>query len=414
MFKFRWLTGFLPGAATAKPNGTQTAQPNSKSNSPKSVTEDSALQQSGVWRCVRILSETIASLPIKIYEKGTDGELNELEDAPENPIWYVLTQSPNKWQTVQEWLETFFLNLVLHGNAFNRIERSASGKITGLIPLPAQNMEVQSVEGVPMYIYHDPDGHVIVIAYENMWHCKLFGNGLIGLSPLGYAKAAIGLASASEEYSAKFFTNEGKPAGVVSTDQLLTEAQRQTLRTRFTTLGGGSENKHRTMVLEAGMKYQAVQARPDEMQMIETRNFQLADISRFFGVPLFLLNSVEKTTTWGSGLTQIMAGFYLMTLRPYLTRFEQGATKHLMTPKQRRKYVIAFDFDELLRADLTTRAEIDGKNISNSIMTINEVRKKRHLPPLIGGDRPMVNGGYVPLDQVGNEPSKHTKPNQEY
>ena len=413
MFKFSRLTGWLRGAATAQPNGDQSAQPNTQSNSPKSVTEDSALQQSAVWRCVRILSETIASLPIKIFEKDKKGELKEVEDAPNNPLWFVLTQSPNKWQTVQEWLETFFLNLVLHGNAFNQIER-VNGKIVGLIPLPAQNMTVKNIDGEPVYIYIDPTGDTLVIAYENMWHCKLFGNGLIGLSPLGYAKGSIGLASAAEEYSSKFFTNGGKPAGVVSTDKLLTSVQREQLRKVYNIEGEISEEKHRNMILEAGMKYQAVQARPDEMQMLQTRSFQIEDISRFFGVPLFLLNSTEKSTTWGSGLGQIMSGFYLMTLRPYLTRFEQGARKHLMTPQQRRNTVIVFDFDELLRADLNTRADIDAKEINSGIHTINEIRKKRNLPAIKGGDVPMVNSTFTPIDQVGKMASTHIKTTQEY
>ncbi|GAG06334.1 unnamed protein product, partial [marine sediment metagenome] len=158
-----------------------------------------------------------------------------------------------------------------------------------------------------------------------------------------------------------------------------------------------------------GMKYQAVQAKPDEMQMLETRKFQVEDISRFFGVPLFLLNSAEKTTTWGSGLSEIMTGFYSLTLRPYLTRFEQGATKSLMTPAERRKYVIKFDFDHLLMTDPKLRAEIDSKEISSGIRTSNEIRRKRGLPPLEGGDSLVINGGYLRLEQVGKETNEQGK-----
>ena len=367
------LGGWLMGNATAQKAGTQTAQPSTSSNSPITVTEDTAMQVSTVNRCVRVLAETVASLPIKVYEKSADGKLTEVDDAPNNPLWFLLTQSPNKWQTVQEWLETFFLNLVMHGNAFNHIERSVSGKIVGITSLSAQHMTVKNIDGEPVYIHSDIDGNTIVIAHINMWHCKLLGNGMMGLSPLGFAKGSIGLANACEDYSSKFFSNGGKPAGVISTDKLLTVEQRRQLKEAYNIDSqlSVSDGKHQNMVLEAGMKYTAVQARPDEMQMLETRNYQVEDISRFFGVPLFLLNSATKSTTYGSGLSEIMASFYSLTMRPYLTRFEQGVRKHLMTPGERRQYVVEFDFYHLLMTHPKLRAEIDAKEISSGIRTSN-------------------------------------------
>ncbi|HHZ69291.1 MAG TPA: phage portal protein [Methylococcaceae bacterium] len=398
---------WMAGTTTAQPEGVQTAQPGSASNSPTSITEDQAMQQSSVFRCVRILTETMGSLKIKVYERKS-GQLIEVEYDPANALWNVLTHSPNRWQTPQEWKESLFVNLVLHGNAFNKIERTASGKIVGLIPLAAQHMTVMSVGGEPVYTYIAPNGDTDFIAHENMWHCKIPGNGLMGFSPLSYAKGAIGLSSAGEKYGSEFFNNGGKPAGVITTDVKLNPEQRALIHKMFnvkgdTTNSGVSTQKHQNMILECGFKYQSIQNDPEKMQMVETRMFQIEEVARFFGVPLFLLNSADKTTTWGSGLSEILTGFYTLTVRPYLTRVEQGAEKHLMTNEERGKYVVKFDFDELLRTDPSARAEIDSKEIGAGILTSNEVRKKRGLPPLEGGDSVMVNGGFQRVDQVGKE-----------
>lgn len=403
MFGLNWLTGIFAGSATQQKEGPQSAAPTKQGvASPKVVDEETALQISVVWRCVRILSEVISSLPIKVFEV-TDGEgYKEVNDQPNNPLWFVLTQSPNRYQTTQEWLETMCLNLVLHGNSFAQIERNNKGELTGLLPLPAQNMEVRLLaDGSRAYFLHNSaQGRVSAIAEQNILHIKLFGNGIVGLSPLGYAKSSMGLAQSAEEYSAKFFVNGGKPSGVLTIDKVLNKDQRTQIREQFASLTEGSENSHRMFILEAGVKYQAIQANPDELQMIESRRFQVEDISRFFGVPLFLLNSTENSTTWGSGLEQIMTGFYLLTLRPYLTRFEQCFRKQVMTAQQRRRYRVEFDFDDLLRADSTTRANLDQKLVASAINTINEVRAKRNLPPVEGGDQPLVQGAYVPLDLI--------------
>lgn len=399
----KWLTGFLGGSATAQGEGSQSGTPAKQGIQPaKNVDEDSALQISAVWRCVRILAETISSLPIKVHEISGTNTHKEVTDEPSNPLWFVLTQSPNRYQTPQEWLETMCLNLVLHGNAFAEITRNSKGELASLTPLPAQNIEVKVLsDGSIAYLLHRPTkGTVSAMAERNVLHIKLFGNGIVGLSPLGYAKSSMGLALAAEEYSAKYFVNGGKASGVLTIDKILSKEQRKQIRDSFSGLTEGSENAHKMYILEAGMQYQSIQAKPDELQMIETRRFQIEDISRFFGVPLFLLNSTEKSTTWGSGLEQIMTGFYLLTLRPYLTRFEQSFKKQIMTPQQRRKYTVNFDFEDLLRADSTSRANLDKTLISSAIHTINEIRAKRNLPPVPGGDMPLVQGAFVPLDQI--------------
>jgi HK97 family phage portal protein len=155
------------------------------------------------------------------------------------------------------------------------------------------------------------------------------------------------------------------------------------------------------MLLEAGMKYDAIQMNPNDLQMIETRRFQVEDIARFFGVPSFLINDTASTTSWGSGIEQMMRGFYSLTLKPYLNRWEQGLERKLLTTVERKKYEIEFDFDDLLRGDSQGRADYISKMVQNGILTRNEAREKEKLKKITGADALTAQSNLMPLDKLG-------------
>lgn len=391
------LRSAFSGNATADRRGDQVKTPDRYStDGAKIVTEDTALQVSAVWACTRLIAETIGSLPLNIYEINDTGR----EKAKDLPLLKVLSQQPNAYMTSQEWRETMALNLVLHGNAFAVIDRNSTGSVVSLWPLPAEQVRMnREIGGEPIYYYENDEG-VSVYADKTILHIKLFGNGSLGLSPLAYARNTIGLASAAEEYSHKFYKNGGKPSGVLTMDSVLTSDQRDAIRKNFAGMFEGSENSHRMMLLEAGAKYQQIQMNPDDLQMIQTRRFQLEDIARFFGVPSFLINDTEKTTTWGSGIEQMMIGFYTLNLRPYLTRFEQSITRKLLSPKERSRYVVEFNFEGLLRADTKGRAEYYSTMVNNGLMTRNEVRKIEKLPLIQGADDLTAQLNLAPVDQL--------------
>jgi len=362
------------------------------------VTQDTALQVSTVWACARILAETLGSLPLMVYEKDGDGTRSKAD----TDLYTILHDQPNSRMTSQEFRETMMLNLVLQGNAYARIERSGN-RIIALWPLSSSQMRPVVMEDGTMVFEYAKDNNTIIYSDTSILHIKLFGNGTVGLSPLEYAGNAIGTAGSAESYNQKFFSNGGKPSGILTLDKLLTDDQRKTLRKTFTKLVEGPENDHRLMVLEAGMQYQAVQINPDDMQMLETRKFQVEDIARFFGVPSILINDTGATTAWGSGIEQLMLGFYQLNLRPYLSRWEHALTKALLTPAERRQYQIEFNFDGLLRTDSAGRAEFYSKMAQNGLMTRNEIRQKENLPKEAGGDILTVQLNLTPLDKLGEE-----------
>ena len=252
-----------------------------------------------------------------------------------------------------------------------------------------------------MVYAYTQDKQTAVIAKQNMLHIKLFGNGLIGLSPLAYARNAIGLSLGAEEFASKFYQNGGKPGGILTIDKVLSDDQRKAVRKNFGAITEGAENAHRLMVLEAGMNYQQVQINPQELQMLETRKYQTEDIARFFGVHSILINDNSSTTAWGSGIEQLMLGFYKLTIKPYLTRWEQELTHSLLSVEQQRRFIIEFNFEGLLRGDTAGRAEYYNKMVGSPTMTINEARKRENLPPVTGGDELITPLNMTTITKLG-------------
>jgi HK97 family phage portal protein len=390
---------FFGGSATKNYRDRQSGTPSSTAiKTAKQVTEDIALQQSAVWASVKLLAESVSSLPIRVYEIMPDGGR---EIAKSHALHRLLTRRPNGYMTPQEFLENMMLNLVLHGNCYATIFRNSRGEPVSLNPVSAQQTTpVVLDDGSIVYEIQTEQG-ISIVAFENMVHIKLFGNGVVGLSPLAYGRVSMGLAVSAEEYSANFFINGGKPSGTLTLDRVLSPQQRAQIQANFRSLVEGSENSHRMMLLEAGMKYDAIQMNPNDLQMIETRRFQVEDIARFFGVPSFLINDTASTTSWGSGIEQMMRGFYSLTLKPYLNRWEQGLERKLLTTVERKKYEIEFDFDDLLRGDSQGRADYISKMVQNGILTRNEAREKEKLKKITGADALTAQSNLMPLDKLG-------------
>jgi HK97 family phage portal protein len=379
------LRRLFSGSATSVETGAQQSEPDYYAQeSAAMVTEDTALQVSAVWACARLITEVFGSLPLSMHKKE-NGIKKEIQN---HQLLTILNLTPNSRMTPVEFKEAMQLNLVMHGNGYARIERNSLGLIIALWPLPAQNVQPVLLDnGSVVYNwYHGND--VSVIADKNMLHVKLFGNGLVGLSPLAYARNAVGLASASDHYASKYFVNGGKPSGVLYTDQELSKAQRDAARANFTSIVEEKEESRRLLVLPLGFKYQPVQMSPADMQMLETRRYQSKELCRFFGnVPPVLIGETEGTTTLGSSLEQILIGWYRLGLNPYATRWEESLAKKLLSPAERQSISFHVDFTALTRGDSKTQMEYLKGMVGGPIMTPNEARKEKNLPPVDGGDK---------------------------
>lgn len=393
MAVWRSLLGLVTGAGYRQ-KGVQRGEPSYYTNAPAlPVTLDSSLQLSAVWACTKILSESVASLPLIFYKKNKDGTREVTAD---HPLAQLFSGKVNRWQTRQEFFETMTYQLVMMGNNYSAIQRNGKGEIIGLVPLMSEQMEVTLQEGGDI-LYRYTDGqNVNIYAQRTIWHNKLFGNGIIGLSPLSYARSSIGIAQAAEKSVTAIYKNGGKPSGVLTIDKILTPQQRDQIKQNFSGLNEGNES--RLFTLEAGMDFKQTSLSPQDIELLASRRFQIEDICRFFNVPSVLVNDTAAGTTWGSGIQQIVQGFYKFGLRPYLERYEASMKAWLLTPEERLEYDIEFDFEALLRPDKGERLKIYKEAIQGGVMTPNEARLQEGWEAIEGGDTLFMQQQMLPID----------------
>ena len=389
--------------------GVQSPLPNSYSTASASpVTYDSAMQLSAVWACVKLLAETAASLPLTIYKKEENGR----EEAKEHPLTQLFNGKVNRYQTKNEFFETLFLNLIVHGNAYVLIDKLGN-RIVSLLPLMSSQITVEMLsDGELVYQYIQENGNVVVLSTARVWHLKLMGSGTIGMSPLAYQRNSLGIAQAAESAVTKIYSNGAKPSGVLTVDKFLTPAQRSEVRASFSDLT--SSNNDRLLVLEGGFKFNQVSLSPQDIELLASRKFQIAEICRWYGVPSVMVNDNNGTSVWGTGIEQIMQGFYKLTMRPLLEKVEQSMKVHLASLIERDSIEFEFNFDALLRADIKSRFEAYRVGIASGVMTPNEARELENLEAKDGGDQLYMQGAMMPIanneEENGNEIEHPDKP----
>ena len=392
---WRRLGALLSGAGYRQ-EGLQGGNPRYSEPSAVPVTLDTSLQLSAVWACTKLLSECVGSLPINIYKIDKDGTRTLAKD---HPLYKLLNGKPNQWQTRQEYFETLMFQHVLLGNDYSVIGRNGRGEIVSLMPLMSEQMEVRLLSDGSISYKYTEGSDVNVYSDRSVWHNKGFGNGIVGLSTFDYMRQSLGIALASEKATTKIYRNGGRPSGLLTMDNLLKPEQKEEIRKNFANLTENIDDG-RLFVLENGMKFQQVSLSPQDIELLASRRFQIEDIARFFGVPSVLINDTNAATTWGSGIQQIVNGFYKLTLRPYLERYEASMKARLLTPQERLEYDIEFDFNALLRPDKSERVKSYKEAIMSGQMTPNEARAIEGDKPLSGGDNAFMQQQMTPIDQL--------------
>lgn len=387
-----WLFGGLGRYFGLQPVGPTTFD---NTQSPP-VGFDGAMQLSAVWACVKLLAESLGSLPLHVYELTPRGRVL----AVNHPLELLLRGKVNRYQNRIEFLESVALNLVLTGNAYAALERDAQGQVVSMIPLMSAQVQTVLLQDGSVVHEYTSEGNVRVFSGESVWHLKLMGNGIVGLSVLDYQRDTLNIARGAERSVNKIYANGGKPSGVLMIDRVLTDAQRDMVRANFNSLTEG--DSQRLFVLEAHAKYEPISLSPQDIQLLDSRRFQIEEICRWYGVPSVMINH-SATTTWGSGIQTIIDGFYKITLRPLAEKFELGGTIALLPRQDRGRYELAFDFEALLRAEPKARMETYAVAIQNAIMTPNEAREREGLQSAAGGDSLMIQGATVPITLAGNQ-----------
>ena len=377
-----------------------------RSKSGQNVNEFTAMQNTAVYCCVRVLAESIASLPLHVYEYKHGGK----EKAISHPLYFLLHDSPNEEMTSFVFRETTITHLLLWGNAYGQILKNFAGRIIGIYPLlPDRVVVSRNDKGEIEYQYttfngENPnikEGKTVTLKKQDVLHIHGLGfDGLVGYSPIAMARNAIGMSMACEDFGASFFANGARPSGILEHPGIIKDPER--LRESWQTTYGGAENTGKVVVLEEGMKYQQISIPPDDAQYLETRKFQIAEIARIFRVPLHLLNDLERATF--SNIEHQSLEFVVYSLMPWIVRCEQALNKSLFSPSERGRFFVKFNVDGLLRGDYQSRVEGYVKLIQNGVLSVNDVREMEDLNPISdaeGGNLHLINGNVAKLSQAG-------------
>ncbi|EGO8462007.1 phage portal protein [Escherichia coli] len=364
------------------------------SSSGKVVTADKAIQLSAVWACVRLLSESVSTLPIKIYTRQADGSRKLAQN---HPVYQVLCRRPNLEMTPSRFMLMVVASICLRGNAFVE-KRFIGNKLVSLVPLLPQNMVVKRLDTGRLEYSYTEDGKKRVIPEKNLMHIRGFGlDGVCGMMPMMAGRDVIGAAMAVEESAAKIFENGLQSSGFLSSDKALDAEQRERLR-GYMQAFTGSRNAGKIMVLEGGLEYQNVTMNPEAAQMLESRSFSIEEICRWFRVPPFMVGHTSKQSSWASSLEGMNLQFLTHTLRPLLVNIEQEISRCLLNGEE--DIFAEFSVEGLLRADSAGRAAYYTSALQNGWMSRNDVRRLENMPPIEGGDIYTVQLNLTPLEDL--------------
>ena len=350
------------------------------------IDSESALQCTVVLACARALAESLASLPLHIYENLPDGG-KKISKA--HPLYRRLHSFPNSWQTSFEWREQQVLWVCLWGNAYSLIVPGEAGFATELQPLHPSRMKVERIEnGRLRYSYRDAAGKAEIFNQDQILHIRwLSDDGINGMVPVSLAKDAIGLARACEIHGAKFFANGARPGFVLSTDNDMKPEAASALRDNWEVMYRGAANANRTAVLFGGLKPIPLgSSSMVESQSMETRRFQIEEVCRLFRVPPHLVGDLTRSSF--SNIEQQSIDFVQHTLLPWCRRFENAFARDLITEDE--KYFAEFDTRGMLRGDAAGRASYFQAMWNLGVASINEIRGWENLNPIEGGDTRFV------------------------
>ncbi|HYI31405.1 MAG TPA: phage portal protein [Bradyrhizobium sp.] len=383
------------------------------------VSEHSARNLPVVYACNNRISNPIARFPARMFKTGPSG--NPVPVGPdEHPFAERLQFRPNDRMSSRTLRKTVQGHALMWGNGYGEIERNGRGQAVGLYPLlPDRTRPVR--EGGEHFFRTSIDGRSIRLDPDNVIHIMdQSQDGFVGISQIAVARQAVGIGLATEEFGAKFFANDAKSGGFLMHPGRLSGAARQNLTGRNgerqaapenpaagLERQGGLDNAHRVKVLEEGMKFIQTTIPPEDAQFLGTREFQIAEIARIYDVPLILLQSHEGTTTWGSGIEQLMIGFVRQTIDPWVDAWEQELNWKLFTEEEREQgFHVKFNMNALLRGDMKARAEFYSKLFGIGGMSPNRILAFEDMDGIgPDGDHHFVQAGYMTLDRAINPPA---------
>jgi HK97 family phage portal protein len=364
------------------------------------VTNESAMQMSAVYACIRILAETVGSLPLKIFERQARGR----REAPEFYLYGLLHDMPNPQMTAMEFREVTQAHLVSWGNAYSRRKIDGRGRVVELWPLhPAGILQDAYRDGRRFYQYQDPrSGKTQWYSADEIWHLRGLGDdGRWGYNPIALMRKGIKLGMAAETFGQKFFQNDARPGVIIEHPARLKDEAYERMKKSWAENHQGPKNYWKPDILEEGAKLHEVGIPPEDAQFLETRKFQIIEIARIFRVPPHMLAELDRAT-WAN-IEQQSIEFIIHSIRPWLVRWEQSIRMELMTEAERARYYPEHVIEGLLRGDIQSRYAAYAVGRQNGWLSANDIRELENMNPIDGGDVYLVPLNMVPADKIEDQ-----------
>lgn len=368
------------------------------------VTSLSAMRLSAVYSCVRVLAETFAVLPFRIYRKRKDGGRDLVTD---HWLQKLIGKRPNGHQTPFEWREMMQGHLCLRGNAYNQIVSDRRGIITDLLPIHPDAIQLKTkTNGGYAYQVRRADGTLDTLEPGEVWHIRgMSSDGYLGLNPIELAAETLSLGQAAQSYGARFFANDTKPGGWIEAPGKFADADAKKLFLESWRSTYGGANRGKTAVLEGGMKYHELKLNNSDSQFLESRKFSRSEIASIFRVPPHLIGDLERATF--SNIEQQSLDFVIYTMTPWAERWESSIETWLMFEEDGADLEVEFEFANLLRGDQAARSTYYNNGINAGWLTRNEARIAEGLNPLENLSEPLQ-----PLNMIeaGQSPDELAEP----
>jgi HK97 family phage portal protein len=359
------------------------------------VNNDTALTFSAVWAAIRILSESVAQLPISLIEREENGDkINRTN----HPLYNLLHNKPNEYITYFSFIQKIMVDLCLNGNSYVKIERNGAGRPVALYPIDFDNVEIREYED-KYYYFNSETGEAI--EYEEMLHFKTMSqDGMIGLSPIDTCANSISWGLGLEAYGNSYFSNGAKVSGVLETDRALSTEAVDRLRNSFDNNYSKIGDSNKTLILEEGLKFNSISMSNEASQFLASRQFSIEEVCRIFNVPPHMLADLSKSSF--SNIQEQSREFVQYSLQPYLSMIEQEMTNKLFKKNETGKLFVEFNVNALLRGNPKDRAEYYRTMLNIGAISINEIRQKENMNRVEEGDSLFMQLNMTTVDKIAS------------
>lgn len=374
------------------------------------VDNGTALMHAGVWGCVRLISQTIASLGWHIIKLDADGTREKVNGtAIAQSIDRVLNIAPNAEMTAFTWRELAVAHVLLSGNHYSEIERDVMGRVLNLWPIPPERV----------WVFRDPETNELfyrialeyggerVLPARDVLHLKGLGwDGLTGISVIGMARRSIGAGLAMDEYTAQFYANGTHLGLILQHPKTLSDQARNNLTNTLKQNFKGPGQAFRAFVVEEGITVNRATMTMQDAQFIESKKAQLADIARWFGVPLHKIAELDRSTN--NNIEHQSIEFVQDAILPMCRRLESECDIKLFGRASRSSLYTRLNIDTLLRGDAKSRNEAYAIGRNGGWLSVNDIRQQENMDPITGGDEYLV-----PLNMTTAGAPTPADPNEE-